>query len=360
MKWLCYFLLFIFGSISGALSMHIGIEEGITPDSVVTENESQFLISEFPLSEVSDSTLSPAEPSINLSDTTHPVQPNNPLEDQNVEYDFPMGEISFADSVVMYDPGAMGQGTGDEPDPEFQKPDRALGPPNAITEEDTGFVSLGRGGYIILKFTDNVLIDGPGSDLTIFETNSNPEDFFVWISRDGKIFLPLGEVKSDQPNIDIQSKAEPGVFYSYVRIRDDPDQGEEMGPSLGADIDAVAAIHSAVRKKIYSDQLFAGKTPNLSDQAPEILAGIANTIRQYLPATVSIEAHTDSWGAENYNLILSQQQAYEIRNYFLDREQLREVDYTVIGWGEMVPSVSNDTEEGRYENRRVEILIKRN
>lgn len=270
---------------------------------------------------------------------------------------FPLGDISFADSVILYDPGAPGDGTGDEPSQVLKKPERALGNPDNQKTGDSSFVSLGSGGNLILKFTNNVLIDGPGTDLYIFEVNTDDEDTFVWISRDGSIFIPVGKASKENPGIDIRPYVEPGATYSYVKLRDDPAQGEESGPAAGADIDAVGAINSAIRIDIPSDQLFQNKTAQFSAAAPTILSEIAGKIRLVPNARVSIEIHTDSWGTEEYNLLKSQQQASAVQNYLTDVENLTDVNYTAIGWGESRPIASNDTEEDSYRNRRVEILI---
>ncbi len=344
------------------LPMGIQLGEEVNPDSAVTEMNLLPVSSERFQSDIQDSIaqLQSTDMPSDISDPTSTVQPMRWSTIEKKEYDFPMGVISFADTVVVYDPGAVGRGTGDEPDLVFQMPEMALGPPDCQTVGDTQFVSLGRGGFIIFKFMDNVLIDEPGRDLVIFEADSNPEDFFVWISHDGTIFLPLGKVESHQSDIDIHSVAEPGAFYPYVKIRDDPNQGDSGGLSVGVDVDAVGAVSSAIRKEIPTGQLFDEKTANLSAQASDILAPIAQIIRQTISATVSIEAHTDSWGADDFNLILSQEQADAVRNHLWNAEDLREADYTVIGWGETQPIASNETESGRYRNRRIEILIRKN
>ncbi len=361
MKWFA-FLWLVLGWTSALWSMGIQVGEEVTPDSAVTETHLLPVPVDLSLPDIQDSTVQSRLPdtTLDVSGLTNTVQLSRWSTIEKKEYDFPMGAISFADTVIVYDPGAMGRGTGDEPDLAFQKPELALGPPDCQTIEDSQFVSLGRGGFITFKFVDNVLIDEVGPDLVIFEADSNSEDFFVWISRDGSVFLPLGNVKSHQPDIDIHTVSEPGGVYPYVRIRDDPNQGDSDGFSVGVDVDAVGAISSAIRKEIPTDHLFVEKTDNLSAQASDILAPIAQTIRQTVSATVSIEAHTDSWGVDDFNLILSQEQADAVRNYFWNAEDLREVDYTVIGWGETQPITSNETESGRYQNRRIEILIRKN
>ena len=269
---------------------------------------------------------------------------------------FPMGRVSFADSIISYDPGAMGEGTGDEPAPEFQKPERALGVPDYDSLKDSSYVSLGKGGTLILKFSDNVLIDGPGPDLCIFLADT--EDVFVWISKNGHIFIPVGKVSAQNTSVDIHAYAEPEAIYSYVKIRDDPEQGADRGPSLGADIDAVGAINAAIKIIIPSDKLFEDRTAKFKSDSLSILSVAAEKIRRVKHTQVLISAYTDNRGTEDFNMFLSQEQAYAIRNYFLDVENLNRVNYTVIGWGDTRPIASNDSDIGRKKNRRVEILIR--
>ncbi len=67
-----------------------------------------------------------------------------------------------------------------------------------------------------------------------------------------------------------------------------------------------------------------------------------------------IEGHTDSKGSDAYNLDLSQRRATSVVNYLVERgvssSRLR-----AVGYGESVPQTTNETEDGRAQNRRVEI-----
>jgi len=71
---------------------------------------------------------------------------------------------------------------------------------------------------------------------------------------------------------------------------------------------------------------------------------------------VSIEGFTDSRGADDTNLKLSQDRANAVKDYLVSQgvkaEKLR-----AVGRGEASPIASNDTPEGRANNRRVEIVI---
>jgi hypothetical protein len=151
---------------------------------------------------------------------------------------FPQGAASFADVVSSYAPGPDVGGT-------YANPDAALGLPDYSFP--TGAASLGEGGSLTLRFTDNSLTTSGDSapDLHVFEVGSAVESFNVAISRDGISFVNLGNV-SGQPtslNIDGVAGVIAGGLYSWVRLTDvAPNQsGFPFGE---ADIDAVGAISS--------------------------------------------------------------------------------------------------------------------
>jgi outer membrane protein OmpA-like peptidoglycan-associated protein len=71
---------------------------------------------------------------------------------------------------------------------------------------------------------------------------------------------------------------------------------------------------------------------------------------------VSIEGFTDARGADDMNLKLSQDRANAVRDY-LASQGVKPQKLRAIGRGEASPVASNDTPEGRANNRRVEIVI---
>ena len=158
--------------------------------------------------------------------------------------EFPAGSSSFADAVVSYDP-TYGGTSG--PLVQYQNPLNALGIPGGSS--DIGFVTLGQGGRIVLKFTDNSLTGSGTSalDLWIFEVGPDVEDTFVDISKDGNTWFSVGKVFGATAGVDIDNFGfGTSDFFSYVRLTDDPIEGETgSGGSVGADIDAVGAISSA-------------------------------------------------------------------------------------------------------------------
>ena len=269
---------------------------------------------------------------------------------------FPMGAASFADTVISYDPGAPGENTGDEPDLKYQNAVSSLGIPDYDAIQDTGSVSLGRSGCIVLKFLDNLLIDGIGPDLAVFLSDSNSETVHVLISQNGNIYRSIGNISKENPFVDISPYGETNARYAYVKLRDNSNDEKNM-PKFGADIDAVGAINTALCFSVPADSLVPNENNRLGPSVKKYLSPVVDRIRQFPGATVLIEAHTDNRGSENYNLFLSQQWGGLVRDYFLDQEHLTNAQYLPVGFGESRPRFQNSFEEGRRKNRRIEILI---
>ena len=70
---------------------------------------------------------------------------------------------------------------------------------------------------------------------------------------------------------------------------------------------------------------------------------------------VSVEGHTDAVGTDAYNQKLSVRRAVAVRDYMIDHGIAAD-RLTAKGFGESRPAATNDTEAGRAENRRVEII----
>ena len=102
---------------------------------------------------------------------------------------FPLGEKSFADEVVSY---AMGN---PEPKPaNARHAEAAIGPPDYDAKRRANSVTLGCGGTLLLRFTDNVLVDVDGSDLYVFEVGQAVEATRLEISRNGDKWIDVGRI----------------------------------------------------------------------------------------------------------------------------------------------------------------------
>ncbi len=80
-------------------------------------------------------------------------------------------------------------------------------------------------------------------------------------------------------------------------------------------------------------------------------------VKKYPGYRISIEGHTDSMGTEQYNQRLSERRAAAVKEYLLKHDVADGARIKSRGYGESKPIADNSTEEGRFQNRRVEILI---
>jgi hypothetical protein len=136
-----------------------------------------------------------------------------------------------------------GANTLGAPDMDISRSITCFSSPN---DQDCGFASLGEGGVLTVKFTDN-LLRGSGSadlDLWIFDMGT-PDAFYLDISADGSTWLSLGTI-GGFTGVDLDAFGY-GVAdtFAWVRLRDAPG-GQPSGPTLGADIDAIGAISTTV------------------------------------------------------------------------------------------------------------------
>ncbi|HVT45053.1 MAG TPA: protein kinase [Thermoanaerobaculia bacterium] len=87
-----------------------------------------------------------------------------------------------------------------------------------------------------------------------------------------------------------------------------------------------------------------------------MLQGIATLLTDYPELKIAIEGHSDSSGSADWNLELSRERAETIRGALI-MMGIDPARITAIGRGELVPAFSNESEEGRTRNRRVEIIL---
>ena len=82
-------------------------------------------------------------------------------------------------------------------------------------------------------------------------------------------------------------------------------------------------------------------------------------LKEYPDTNIEIQGHTDSKGTDSYNENLSQKRAGAVASYLRNRG-VTSSRISTKGFGESAPVASNDTEDGRSQNRRVDFLITAN
>jgi len=113
-----------------------------------------------------------------------------------------------------------------------------------------------------------------------------------------------------------------------------------------------------VKKKIVLRSVhFDFDKATLKPEAKAILDEAVQVLEHEGSVDIIVEGHTDSVGTEQYNLGLSRRRADTVRAYLVDHGIVRS-RITAEGMGESKPVASNDTADGRAQNRRVELHVK--
>ncbi|MBN8552085.1 MAG: OmpA family protein [Caulobacterales bacterium] len=106
-----------------------------------------------------------------------------------------------------------------------------------------------------------------------------------------------------------------------------------------------------------SDVTFGFDSDTVDSRFYAVLDDVANVLNTYDQSVVDIIGHADARGADDYNQALSERRAASVAGYLINRGVLRERLY-VAGMGERSPVASNETDAGRAQNRRVEVVIR--
>jgi len=105
-----------------------------------------------------------------------------------------------------------------------------------------------------------------------------------------------------------------------------------------------------------SNITFALNSADLNAQFFSALDGVSMVLKEYDKTVIEVAGHTDSSGSDQYNQALSERRAQAVAGY-LSSHGVKTQRLMTIGAGEGHPVASNDTEQGRSANRRVELTI---
>lgn len=131
-------------------------------------------------------------------------------------------------------------------------------------------------------------------------------------------------------------------------------KADELDQELeNADVERVG---EGIKVTFDSGLLFDFDSSALRSNAEQNLAEFAESMKDLEETKILVVGHTDSKGAADYNQQLSERRAESASDY-LSRQGLDSGRLTTTGKGESEPVAPNETEEGRQQNRRVEVAI---
>lgn len=118
----------------------------------------------------------------------------------------------------------------------------------------------------------------------------------------------------------------------------------------------VERVGEGIKITFSSGILFDVDKSNLKDPYKGELAQLATILNKYEDTNILLAGHTDSTGGDEYNLQLSRRRAESVANY-LATQNVNRTRISAEGYGKTDPIASNETAEGRAQNRRVEVAI---
>ena len=102
---------------------------------------------------------------------------------------------------------------------------------------------------------------------------------------------------------------------------------------------------------------FASGKSNIDAANGALMGKVRNALALFPDAAMVIEGHTDANGSDSANLILSQDRADAVRQYFISTFGISAERISSIGYGESRPVATNETAEGRARNRRIDLIV---
>ncbi|MDH3885248.1 MAG: OmpA family protein [Desulfobacterales bacterium] len=118
----------------------------------------------------------------------------------------------------------------------------------------------------------------------------------------------------------------------------------------------VERVGEGIKITFSSGILFDIDKADLKDYSRAELAKLAAILNKYDDTNILLAGHTDSTGSDEYNLKLSRRRAEAVSGY-LSAQNVNAERFTINGYGKTDPIASNDTADGRTQNRRVEVAI---
>ncbi|MFT4614052.1 MAG: OOP family OmpA-OmpF porin [Bacteroidia bacterium] len=135
-------------------------------------------------------------------------------------------------------------------------------------------------------------------------------------------------------------------------IADDADRCLDTAPGVRVDADGcdLPVVQVASVKLMVN---FGVDSTQVQEQYFSDLSELAEFLNRFQDLEVDVEGHTDNTGAESYNQDLSQRRAQAVVDMLVSEHGISRDRLQAKGYGESSPVASNDTDDGRAQNRRV-------
>jgi outer membrane protein OmpA-like peptidoglycan-associated protein len=146
-----------------------------------------------------------------------------------------------------------------------------------------------------------------------------------------------------------------GIAGAAIGAYMDKQEREMRARTAGTDVQVVRQGDDLLLN-IPSGINFAYNSATIEPRFRATLDRVASVLSEYNQSYIDVYGFTDSTGSEDYNQGLSERRAASVADY-LSSHGVQPARIATRGFGETQPIASNETEEGRAANRRVEIKI---
>lgn len=148
----------------------------------------------------------------------------------------------------------------------------------------------------------------------------------------------------------------PGGVSIAPAVKESPTQSQPMAPPAQPTVLSVGATLEAGLSVVLDDLVFPSGSSNLANESYASLEELAEWLKANPARQVVLVGHTDASGALEANIALSKLRAESVRQVLMAKWRLPPIQLRAEGIGPLSPRASNLTEEGRRQNRRVEVM----
>ena len=216
-----------------------------------------------------------------------------------------------------------------------------------------------------------------------FELDRSYKDSTDWfllagtfIAKGGEKFLSLGHFTdrfkthfTKKKPLKVVLRKEAYYYFDDISLHELDDAGNEVVPKTKiiakkTPLDTVKGEENYLKKEAENNKTivmkniyFASAKSELLPESFDELGLLVDLLNEDPAMEIEVIGHTDNTGIEKENKILSEKRAEAVVNYLIDNG-IKKDRLAFSGKGSDVPIATNDTEEGKQQNRRVEFVIK--
>ena len=162
-----------------------------------------------------------------------------------------------------------------------------------------------------------------------------------------KVVEPVKEEPAPEPEPQPEPEPEPAP-------EPEPEPVQEIKQAIQEAVKEEKKEFTLDLEKLMKQSLFEFDSAKIAEDNYAGLDVVSDFLKENPNISVKIDGHTDNVGSKEYNQKLSERRAESVANY-LKEKGVNSTQISTEGFGFLKPIASNNTEEGRAQNRRTEL-----